>query len=271
MFGIPHYIKFDRTSSREKTPALPGPLKPIYNSTRPKRLWPNIEQENFMLSKTIARALTAIQAVLLASALAGCGILAPAVPPTPTPDNPATLEAVSKAILQTVVAGMTQNAPTSTPVTPATPTSTITATITLTPTITETPGPSPTPTHAFIPWTKTPTPTQSPYACAIVDVSPKSGDSIRINQEFTGSWALKNTGTKIWTTDTTDIRYVDGQKLQREADAYDLSGNVAPNGTTTISIPMKSPDGDGTFSTTWGLYMEDGSVCSLPLTINVTK
>jgi hypothetical protein len=219
-----------------------------------------------MISKLIARLLLSAVAV----SLTACSSLAPAAP-TPTANAQATLEAVSKAILQTVVAGMTQNAPTVTPVTPATPTSTITSTITLTPTQTNTPGPSSTPTHAFIPWTKTPTPTLSPYACAVVDVSPKVADSVKVSQDFTASWSVKNIGVKMWTTGATDIRYVDGQKMQRDADAYDLSNTVAPNGTTTISVPMHSPDSDGTYTASWGIFMEDGSVCSLPLTVNVVK
>ena len=203
---------------------------------------------------------------LLAS-LAGCGP-APTAPPTPIPtiDPKPTFEAISTQAAQTVIANLTLTAPTTTPIPP-----TATQAPTFTPAPTETPAPTVTATRVFIPWTKTPTTAPPEYSCLIVSVSPKSTDTIKVDTAFDGSWSLKNNGTKAWTADSSDFRYVSGDKLQSKSDLYDLKSDVAPNGTYTVTVDMKTPSGDGTFTTTWGLVMNDGSICNLTMTFNVTK
>jgi hypothetical protein len=207
--------------------------------------------------------------LLLVAVLAGCGIAPTATAtstPVPTVDTKPTFDAVSTQAAQTVIANLTLNAPTATPVTP-----TNTPAPTNTPVPTETPAPTSTATRAFIPWTQTPTPTQAAYACTVTDVSPKSSDTIKVDQDFDGKWSLKNTGTKTWLAGNTDIRYSSGTKFQQGGDLVDLNSDVAPNGTYTVTIDMKAPSSDGTYNTSWGLVLEDGTVCALNLTINVSK
>lgn len=217
-----------------------------------------------MFSKTISK----LSCAVLALTLVGCSSLSQATPttsptPTSTVDSQATLDALSNSVVQTVYVALTQSAPTITP--------TPTATETLLPTATETVGPTITPTHAFIAWTQTPTPTQAAYSCSLISVSPASSTKINANTAFDAVWTVKNTGYNTWNDGNTDIRYIDGQAMQTGGNAVDLNSSVAPNGTATITVDMQAPDGDGTYTTTWGIYLEDGTICSLSLTINSTK
>ena len=221
-----------------------------------------------MFLKSQARALiTGWCALAVLTALAGCGP-APTASPTliPTIDPRPTFEAISTHAAQTVIANLTLTAPTATPVPP---TATTSPTFTLAPS--DTPAPSATATRVFIPWTKTPTTAPPEYNCLVLSVSPASGETLKVDTAFDGSWSLKNNGTKAWTADSFDFKYISGDKLQTKGDLYDLKSDVAPNGTYTVTVDMKTPTGDGTFTTTWGLVTSDGTVCSLSMTINVTK
>lgn len=209
--------------------------------------------------------------VLVGIVLAGCSAAPVAVTPTqaPTVDPKPTFDAISTQAVQTMAANLTLNAPTATPIvptdTPVPPTSTVP------PLPTNTPAPTNTPTRAFIPWTATPTATQAAYACSVTDVSPKASDKITVDQDFDAKWSLKNTGTKTWAAGNTDIAYSSGTKLHTGGDLVDLGSDVAPNGTYTVVVDMKAPGSDGTYTTSWAMTLEDGSVCTLSLTINVVK
>jgi hypothetical protein len=206
--------------------------------------------------------------VMLIAFLAGCSAATPTAMPTavPTIDPKPTFDAISTRAVETAIAGMTQNAPTATSVPP-------TDTPPPTPTVgpSNTPAPTATSTQVFIPWTKTPTATQPVYSCTVTNVSPKSSDTVKVDADFDGSWTLKNTGTSAWSAGNIDIRYVDGTKFQTSGDLYDLSSDVAPNGTYTVTVDMKAPSGDGTYTAKWGLYMDGGYLCQFTMNINVSK
>jgi hypothetical protein len=207
--------------------------------------------------------------VLIVVVLTGCSA-APSATPTPVPtiDLKPTFDAVAAQAVQTMIANLTLNAPTATPIIP-TDTPAPTVTVPLLPT--DTPAPSATPTRVFIPWTKTPTATQPVYNCTVTSVSPTTKDTITVDKDFDGKWTVKNSGVKTWYSDNTDIRFVEGTELQESGDLVDLDSDVAPNGTYTIVVDMKAPSSDGTYTTTWGIYLEDGTVCPLTITINVTN
>ena len=213
-----------------------------------------------------------LSVLVLAAGLVGCGSAPTAIatPTTiPTVDPKPTFNAVSTQAAQTVVADLTKNAPTATEVVP--PTQTPVPTNTTAPTNTNTPAPTATNTRVFIAWTHTPTPTQSAYSCVVTEVSPKSGETLKVNQDFDGKWTVKNSGTKTWSAGNVDLGFISGDKFQAGSLTYDLGNDVAPNGTYTFAIDMKAPANDGTFTSVWGLNLEDGSVCQLSLNINVTK
>ena len=220
-----------------------------------------------MLAKSKVWSLLIGLAIL--TALTACSpapTAAPTATPIPTIDPRPTFNAIATQAVQTMIANLTMSAPTVTPVPP-----TATPTNTATPAPSATVGPTETPTHVFIAWTKTPTTVPPEYTCSITAVTPKSSDKITVNEAFDASWSIKNTGKQTWYKDNSDVKFLDGTKLQKGGNMVDLKSDVAPNGTTTVVIDMVAPSGDGTFTTTWGLYMSADSVCNLTLTINVTK
>jgi hypothetical protein len=211
-----------------------------------------------------------ILGIAVLAMIASCTPSPTAVPSTqaPTVNPQPTYDAVSTQAVQTFVVDMTKNAPTATQVIP---TDTPMPTNTVPPLPTNTPVATQTPTKAFIAWTSTPTATQAAFGCSVTDVSPKSSDTIKINQDFDGKWTVKNTGTKTWSSGNTDIKYVDGTKLHTGGDLMDLTSDVAPNGTYSVVIDMKAPGTDGQYKTNWAINLEDGTTCTLSLTINVTN
>ena len=223
-----------------------------------------------MLLKSFAPKILA--GLLACALLAGCATTTPTLAPTltqaPTSDPRPTFDAISTQAAQTVVAELTLNAPPTD--TPPPPTDTPVP-ATSTPSITDTPAPTQTPTRVFIPWTHTPTATQIVYGCTISEVSPKSTDTIKVDQDFDAKWTIKNAGTQTWHAGNTDISFASGTKLHTGSDLRDLTADVAPNGTYTFTLDMKAPTGDGTFTTGWAIHLEDGSTCALNLTINVTR
>jgi hypothetical protein len=242
----------------------------IYNSTARNNLREGIITVPKELCMTVKNMVWKTMSTLaLIVLLAGCA--APtALPPTPTAlptiDTRPTFEAIATQSAATVIADLTLNAPTATPVPP---TETPAPTATQGPT--NTPVPTSTPTRVFIPWTATPTATQAAYACSVTAVSPSSTDTIKVDQDFDAKWTLKNTGTSTWLAGNTDIAFVDGTKMHTIGDLKDLTEDVAPNGTTSVTIDMKAPSGDGTFKTSWAVRLEGGVSCALNLTINVSK
>ena len=212
----------------------------------------------------------ALAVLAIASILSGCGgVVAPEE--VPTVDSQATFAVIQTQAVQTVVAGLTLNAPTATPVTPTntpaptdTPAPTATATLALP---TNTPVP---PTATFIPWTLTPsnTPTSS-YKCTISEQSPAYGATFKPKDSFDGRWVVKNTSSDTWAAANTDIAYVSGTKFQENTDVVDLSADVAKDGSTTIIVDMVAPKDNGTYSTAWAVRSGSTTVCMLYLTIKV--
>jgi hypothetical protein len=84
------------------------------------------------------------------------------------------------------------------------------------------------------------------------------GTDFNFNESFTKSWTFKNTGTCTWNTNYKLI-YASGNQMGGPA-AVNLTQSVAPDGTVTVSVPLKAPGTEGTFSGSWSLQAEDGSV-----------
>ncbi len=205
--------------------------------------------------------------VMLVAFLAGCNAsptatVAPTTAPAtaaPTVDQQPTFNAIKTQAVQTVVANMTQNAPTAAPAT---------ATNTAQPTATPLPtNPPATSTPTFIPWTLTPTP--GPYSCSITSTSPASTTSYATNADIDGVWVVKNNGTQTWLSGETDVRYSSGTKLQKNGDILDLKNNVAPGESYTVGIDMRTPTSAGTYTTSWIIITGKTTICTLNLTVKV--
>jgi hypothetical protein len=216
-----------------------------------------------MSSKNMA--LRILVGVLLVAILTSCNASVATPTAAPTVDVQPTLIAVQTQSARTVVANLTQNAPTSTPVTPATPTATQMPTATSTPTVP--PLPTATPTATWIPWTLTPT--QAAWSCSITSFTPSLNANIASNSDFDATWVLKNTGKEKWLAADIDVRYSSGTKLQKKVDGIDLPNDVATGESVTAAIDMHTPTDLGTYSTTWVVARGDQVICSMSLTVIV--
>lgn len=211
----------------------------------------------------------------LAGLLAGCSsptaTVAPTVAPTAaataaaTVDLQPTFNAIKTQSAATIIANLTQNAPSATSVTPATATKPPLPTATPAPSSTPLPRATATATAVLIPWTLVPT--QAAYSCIVTDYSPKTTVSYPPSSNFDVQWVVKNTGTQRWLASETDFRYVDGEKMQKKGDIVDLKTDVAPNESYTVGIDMVAPTATGTYRITWQLTYGKVSICSMNLSV----
>lgn len=153
----------------------------------------------------------------------------------------------------------------------APPTFTATATLVPTSTVTETP----TPTFIFILATATipsNTPTLGPanaeYACRVESQNPADGTGFAKGADFDAKWTVVNIGTNAWSSESSDYRYVSGDKFHQAA-IYDLEKSVKPAGQIDIIVDMKAPANSGTYTTTWQITVGKNRFCNMKLTIVV--
>ena len=105
-----------------------------------------------------------------------------------------------------------------------------------------------------------PQPTAAPaHACnEAVFVSETIPDNthLKLSENFTKTWTVMNTGTCTWNTNYKWV-FVSGDQMEAPA-SVNLTQEVAPNGQITISVPMKTPYTEGTYTGYWALQGEDG-------------
>jgi hypothetical protein len=186
-----------------------------------------------------------------------------------TVDLQPTFNAIKTQSAATVIANLTQNAPSATPVPVNSATATrppLPATATA-PASTSTPQPraTATPTAVLTAWTLVPT--LAAYNCSVVDYSPKTNVSYPPSSNFDAVWVVKNTGKNKWLASETQLRYVDGEKMQKTGDTVDIKTDVAPNGVYTIGIDMVAPLSAGTYRITWQLRYGTVSICTLTMAV----
>lgn len=225
-------------------------------------------------------------AFILVGLLAGCGsptatetptaaptkaaTAAPTTAPTqaPTVDLQPTFNAVKTQAAATVIANLTQTAPSATPVPSATATKPAQATAApSTPAATGTPAPKATNTNAPIltPWTLVPT--KAAYSCAVISSSPTATQTFPPSSNFDVQWVVKNNGTQKWPASETVLRYIEGQKMQKFGDAVLLPKIVSPDETYTFGIDMVAPAATGTYYMNWRLTYGSVTLCNMSLTI----
>ena len=203
--------------------------------------------------------------------LAGCsaGPAASTATAGPTIDLQPTIDQIGTQAAQTIVAGLTQNAPTATP---TVQTSTPLPTATLAPTKTPLP-PTKMPTATYIPWTSTPiySPTPLGYACSITSSSPAPTITYTPGSDFDGNWVVKNTGTQTWQQHAVDIKYISGTKFQAKGDLFDLQSDVVSGASYTVIIDMFAPMDPGSYQATWAIIQNSLTICTLNVNITVVK
>ncbi len=213
----------------------------------------------------------------LAGLLVGCTnptpTATPTTPPTvapptaaPTIDLQPTLNAVKTQSAATVIANLTQNAPSATATTAATATKAAQpATATTAPSNTPLPQATATAKPILTPWTLVPT--QAAYSCIVTSVSPTTSVSYPPSSNFDVHWVVKNTGKLQWLPTETIFRYVDGVKMQKKGDYVYLASTVAPGATYDVGIDMLAPTSTGTYHMTWQLTYGNVTICSMAVTV----
>ena len=206
-----------------------------------------------------------LSAVLLPLLLAACGSATPTVDPSVFTQTAAALEtqdAASLAVRQTAEAKLNQ-----------VPTATLTPTITST--RTASPVPSRTPTiYLSSTRTVTPTPsatitdTPSPYACVLVDQSPRDGTTAKINTDVTVGWTIKNLGPATWAAKDIDLVQTGGDKIAKES-VLDLPKDVKAGEKIELKVLLEFEDTTGIYRTNWMLAVNDTAITFCPLYVEI--
>ena len=195
---------------------------------------------------------------ILASALilsaSACG---PRVEPTPTVDP----NAIMTQVAETVSAEMTQIAlltPSPTATLAPTPTLAATPTVAMTvPASASTPG-----TAVTLPAAGTTAPTQpvttSDAAAWVADVTVPDGAKFYLNERFTKTWKVKNTGVTTWDTSYTLVN-IDDNTWGANA-VIPLKTSVTPGQEVDLSISFKAPNAFGEHFSRWFLMNPNGQL-----------
>ncbi len=161
---------------------------------------------------------------------------------TPTA-TPLSVADISTSAAQTVIAQFTLQAPTITP----------------TPTITDTPTvPSPTVVLA------SPTVAKCEDASFVSDVTIPDGIQMAVNQKFTKTWRVQNTGTCIWLT-TFNLAFSYGEAMGGKTVPFVTP--VASGQTVDISVNLTVPNKTGKLTGVWSLFDDKGQHFGQLLTV----
>jgi hypothetical protein len=177
--------------------------------------------------------------MLAATALIFSACNLPSGQPAPATEDP---NAIFTAAAQTVEANLTQSAAVNPPTVPVLPTNT---------------GPAPTAQEPPTNTVPAPTATQScDIADFVADITVPDGTQFSPGENFTKTWRLKNVGTCSWTTSYAVVFHsgeqMDGPTTQA------LTGNVNPGETIDLSVDLKAPASNGTYTGNWRLRNGSG-------------
>lgn len=197
--------------------------------------------------------------LLISMLMAACG-------PTATPEPTVDVNALYTQAAVTMIAQLTQNAPTITPTVPPTATPAVTATLAALPTL------------AGVLPTLPPLATSTSIASATGDKalyvtqSPADNTSVKTNQTFNIIWRLRNTGTTTWNNQYAYRFYAAANKLPTSANGYNLTQSVPPNTEVELKAVATAPGTPGTYDTRWVITNAEGvNFASFDLTINVVQ
>lgn len=189
-----------------------------------------------------------ILALLLALALGACGA-----------GGDAAADAILTEAAQIAIEGLTQTAlarPSNTPTTP--PTATATEVPTATPTNTLEGGlPSPTATTATSGNTGD---TFSNAPCLRASFETETvpdGTKFYVNELFTKSWRLKNSGSCTW-NEAFNVVWVDGELMNANSANAFTTVPIAPGEYVSVEVTMQGPPTPGTYKGYWMLRSNTG-------------
>jgi hypothetical protein len=186
----------------------------------------------------------ALIVIIPALILSACGSAATGTPlPTQTPVD---IPAIYTAAAQTVIAQFTEQAPTLTPM----------------PLFTNTPI-VPTATVAI----SSPAVQKCEDSTFVSDVTIPDGTQMAVNQHFTKTWRVQNTGSCIWlTTFYLGFSYPQGGQMGGQI-KVPLPSAVAAGQTVDVSVNLIVPNQTGKLTGVWSLFDDRGNAIGKPLTV----
>jgi hypothetical protein len=176
----------------------------------------------------------AMIAIIAILPLSACGAAAATGTPAPT-STPVDIPAIYTQAAQTVIAQITEQAPTITP----------------SPVFTNTPI-APTAT-VLIP---SPTVQKCEDSAFVEDVAIPDGTQLAVNQHFTKTWRVQNTGSCTWIT-TFYLGFSYGEAMGGQT-KVPLTAAVAAGQTVDVSVSLTVPNKTGTLTGVWSLYDAKG-------------
>lgn len=90
----------------------------------------------------------------------------------------------------------------------------------------------------------------------VSDVTVPDGSDFAPDAEFTKTWRLRNTGTCSWSTSYALV-FSSGNSMSGPA-SQGLPSSVAPNATIDVSVDLKAPSSQGTYTGYWALRNASG-------------
>ena len=182
--------------------------------------------------------------IILVLVLSACGSAATEIPmPTSTPVD---LAAFATQVAQTVIAQITEQAPTLTPTplftaTPVVPTATV-----------------------VIP---SPTVQKCENSAFVSDVTIPDGTQMAVNQHFTKTWRVQNTGTCTWIT-TFYLGYSYGEQMGGQT-RVPFTAAVPAGQTVDVSVSLIVPNKTGKLTGVWSIFDNNGNNFGRLLTVVV--
>lgn len=219
-----------------------------------------------MHSKALAlRILSAVVTIVL---LASCSsptpipTIAPTSVPQPTANLLPTFNAVQTQAVQTFVANLTQNAPTTTRIPP-----------------TNTPAPTQAATNTPVKPVSTATATQQPQPagpiatipvfCSIASLKPDGSTTFSPGDSFNATWVVVNAGSQKWTAADFSLTYWSGIRFTGQQ-KMSLPFDVDPGSDITLATgSMTAPSSAGTYRAVWAIIKGFQPYCLMPLTVVV--
>lgn len=105
------------------------------------------------------------------------------------------------------------------------------------------------------------------YNSALVsNVAISNGNRVDPGQEFVKYWQIKNTGTCDWTVDF-KITFVGGELFG--SDTTKIRQRVTAGSTVEISLPMVAPGSSGTYTSSWQMANDGGSLFGQVFTFEI--
>jgi hypothetical protein len=130
-------------------------------------------------------------------------------------------------------------------------------------------------TPAFTPtprYTSTPTLTSTVTpsgACSLVSQTPANNFKMAPGErDFDLVWTVKNTSLTTWLTTNVDFKFVSGTNMHDLA-IYNLPVDTAPNTNVALTLDIRAPAVNGTYTETWELVQGATTLCTMSLTIVV--